>query len=95
MCNSASVISVVFCVQSLSTIAVHFKLCRWRVFIMERNYLMSTHDAWLLHQKLSETFTAIKFRQAGHYEQCEHYTKCSLHKKWQLCVIKHSYIEQT
>jgi len=83
MCNSASVISVtlVFCVQSLSTIGVHFKLCRCTVFTMESNYLLNTQDAWLLLQKLSKTFTAIKFRQAGYYKQCEHYIKCSLHKK--------------
>ena len=62
---------------------------------MESNYLLNTYDAWLLHQKLSKTLTAIKLRQPRHYEQCEHYFKCSLHKKWQLCVIKHSYMEQT
>lgn len=97
MCNSASVISIalVFCVQSLSTIGVHFKLCRCTVYIMDSSYLKNTQDAWWLHQKMSKTFTAIKVRQARHYEQREHYIKCSLHKKWQLCVIKHSYMEQT
>jgi len=81
--KSASVISVnlVFCVPNLSTTGVLFKLRRCTVFTMDSNYLMNTQDA-LLHQKLSKTFTAIKFRQAGHYKQCEHYIKCSLHKKW-------------
>jgi len=51
------------------------------------------HDYYI--RKCQKTFTAIKVRQAGHYEQCEHYIKCSLHKKWQLGVIKHSYMEQT